>query len=184
MSWSGLIYFNNPHISFCYTKTCGSIKTILSFPYLILFIQLQCMETSTIQFLLQSWSPARLTCEREPAYYTGRGEGGEYFLACVAKAWAIHVLKCVCNATCAEKEPHCSMSKFSHLFSHQVLQWHHTSMKSERLLLTVLHCTWMMSRFATSAAFCWITNNPTAAVSHLTLTSVINWLLLMKPLIF
>lgn len=76
------MYFINPHGSLCFGESVGSIKNIPSFrfPHLILFIQLQGMETSRIQFVLQSWSSTILAQDWEFASYTERERewrGGE-----------------------------------------------------------------------------------------------------------
>lgn len=67
--WGWLMYFINPHSSLCFDKTVGSIKNVQSFrfPHLILFIQLRAMETSRIQFVLESWSSVRLALDWESA---------------------------------------------------------------------------------------------------------------------
>lgn len=99
--WGGLMYFINPHNSFCF-KTVGSIKSIQSFPYLIPFIQLQRMETSTIQFLLQSWSLLRLANSRGGTclVHTLRGgREGRVFVDICSYGMGQSRPSCACNIT-------------------------------------------------------------------------------------
>lgn len=83
------MYFINPHGSLCFGESVGSIKNIPSFrfPHLILFIQLQGMETSRIQFVLQSWSSAILAQDWEFAFTEregGEGRGGRVVDICTS----------------------------------------------------------------------------------------------------